>query len=235
MSPAEYRRAVYDHSQITVHSSLYAGTEYRELSEFLERRGFNTLGRPGLDLLQHVTDMFVVYRLKDGKMSHASDLSPLLRGYPIAGTGEECALIFLRGYPDAEWLVGLGAAYSVDPEFLRRHLDFLTPGQEMHRDLKLSLQSSQRTIFQTTLTSVGCDSSVDASGLFSGPDPYEASMQQYYHSLKRARDWNPGDSIVRSFVRYDNKHFEIDQNITILAQATGVNRTRWQGKLYGNI
>ena len=38
----------------------------------------------------------------------------------------ECSqLVFMRGLPSSDWLNTLGALYKVNPEFFRRHLDFL--------------------------------------------------------------------------------------------------------------
>jgi hypothetical protein len=64
-------------------------------------------------------------------------------------------LFFLRGYPSPSLLCHLGAKYKIDPEFFRRHLDFLQPKGKADDRLHPMLPSSTNDIFQLHITTAG--------------------------------------------------------------------------------
>ncbi len=63
---------------------------------------------------------------------------------PVGGSGQ---LVFIRGFISPSWVSAIGSKYNIDPEFFRRHMDFLSWCIDKHAYSFPSLASSSNNIF----------------------------------------------------------------------------------------
>ncbi|KAL7954778.1 hypothetical protein V8C34DRAFT_293430 [Trichoderma compactum] len=57
-------------------------------------------------------------------------------------------IVFIRGFISPSWVSAIGSKYDIDPEFFRRHMDFLSASIDRHACSTLSLPSSSRNLFR---------------------------------------------------------------------------------------
>lgn len=128
-------------------------------------------------------------------------------------------MVFLRGYPSAEWLNHLGAAFDIDPELFYRHLGFLlTSGSN-----KSQPQYSSSTPFPQSADLIQLRVCNTGSWQLSNPKQTlgslrkicDDSMKLYLEDLMRSHDTTVGDSIVRRFMLPHLHSFSIEQKISI--------------------
>ena len=169
----------------------------------------------------------------------ASPVTLSLPGYPRSNgdhlLASETGIIFLEGYPSAQHLIYLGAAYNIDPEFYQRHLCFLIPRLTKTESFFLPvLPSFQTSILQMSVTTIGHHRtpqyrSVDEKRLRSA-----SKMDEYLINLRNGRgmgrNWEPRDSVVRSFAVHDGKEFSIQQMIPICIIKIAGGDDCWKGE-----
>ena len=178
------------------------------------------------------------YKLQSDERS-PSPATLSLPGYPPSNgdhlLASETGIIFLEGYPSAQRLIDLGAAYKIDPEFYQRHLRFLNPRLAKNESFLLPvLPSFQTSILQMSVTTIGHHvtpqhRSVDEKRLCSA-----GKMDEYLMNLRNGRgmgrNWEPRDSVVRSFAVHDEKEFSIQQMITICIIRIAGGDDCWKGE-----
>lgn len=64
---------------------------------------------------------------------------------PAEGFGQ---IVFIRGFLSPSWVAAIGSKYKIDPEFFRRHMDFLSPSIDRHAYSIPSLASCSNNIFR---------------------------------------------------------------------------------------
>ncbi|KAM7213035.1 hypothetical protein V8F06_011589 [Rhypophila decipiens] len=143
-----------------------------------------------------------------------------------SGASEHNCIVILRGYPSAQWLNELGSQCNIDPEFLHRHLSFLVRGAEKQQHMSFVLPSSQRTIFQMPLTSVGMQAHADHN-VSATRARTSANMETYLHNLRVGKGWKCGDSIVRAFTVHDEQLFSIEQKVTVYVSRIDKMSEKW--------
>ncbi|KAH8431047.1 uncharacterized protein LDX57_008708 [Aspergillus melleus] len=73
---------------------------------------------------------------------------------PSAPTGDSGEIVFLRGFLSPSWVAAIGSKYNADPEFFRRHMDFLSPSIDRHAYSFPSLASSSNNIFRVCVNTI---------------------------------------------------------------------------------
>ena len=162
-------------------------------------------------------DFALYYSLKDLKDSPkpTSLPSPLLDLSFTSPNGKMGgALVFLIGYPSQDWILQLGAAYNIDPEFFRVHLGFLNRQGEQLYDFP-RLPSYRRSLFQLHITSIGIRHVPDYHNIQERRDRAEELMRVYIKGMRDFSKWKQGDSIVREYAEHDASAYSIQQTITI--------------------
>ena len=123
---------------------------------------------------------------------------------------ESGRLIFLRGHSCRDWLLQLGARYRVDPEFFRRHLDFLQPVE--FYDLP-TLPSSSRNVIQLRIITI-CSREVAFT-----QEQMEESRREEIEAVKKHQrqlgaSGSIGESIIRRFSIHGESIFTLEQEVT---------------------
>ena len=134
-----------------------------------------------------------------------------------------CQLLFLRGFPSADWLNVLGATYRLDPEFMRRHLDFLQP-QEYY-DLP-SLPSSSNNMLRLRLITI-CKRSQIVGYSHVEKHRWDEIEEVRKHQGRLGLHGVVGESIVRRFNNHDEMTFTLEQDVSCCV-------TRRNGRILGN-
>lgn len=70
---------------------------------------------------------------------------------PAGGSGQ---MVFIRGFISPSWVSVVGSKYNIDPEFFRRHMDFLSASIDRHAYSFPSLASSSNNIFRLCVSTL---------------------------------------------------------------------------------
>ena len=127
---------------------------------------------------------------------------------PEPGSGR---LIFLRGHSCRNWLLELGAQYRIDPEYFRRHLNFLQSVESY--DLP-TLPSSSRNIIQLRIITI-CSREVPLT-----QDQIEDSRREETKAVQRHQqhleaNGSVGDSMIRRISTHGETTFTLEQEVSL--------------------
>ena len=171
----------------------------------------------------------MLYELRPGIIPTASQLSLSLEASRPDFPDCSCLLV-LRGYPSAEWLNEIGSRYKIDPEYFHRHLDFLSSRQYANQRTTFTLPSSQSTILQLSLTSVGTQAFSAGTDITAQRSEAARKMETYLHYLKIGSIWQAGNSIVRSYAVHDRGEYSIEQLATVYVSTIDKAKGLWTGQ-----
>jgi hypothetical protein len=149
------------------------------------------------------------------------------RASALISKNEHAQLLFMRGQPSPEWLATIGAKYSVDPSFLKGHLDFWKTSPE-YFDSPAFLSAAAPFAVRLCITTIG----LSMTGLRTGTSDHdsieslrshnEENLREYQEMLtKDTRSSSPGESIIRCCSILDKQHFTIEQDISIWVNRAG--------------
>jgi hypothetical protein len=133
-------------------------------------------------------------------------------------------ILFLRGQPCPEWLVHVGVACLIDPEYFSRHLDFLSNLSSRRYFAQPSLVSTSQNVIQFSYMTVGEDYNQHGGNDQSNVDDLRHSatreMTEYFNDLGKRVDASRSisESMVRAYHILDRKHFAIEQQVSICFQ-----------------
>ncbi|KAK6435186.1 Pseudouridine-5'-phosphatase [Oleoguttula sp. CCFEE 5521] len=212
-TPAQYVDRVRAHSDRSKERCLYPGLNYRHFAQFIgptestsatvsatsQDSGFSfciihTFGPDG-------SHAVVEHDAHDGHQD--------LLNAPLPDTGGS-HVVFMRGFPSITWLSCLGAHRRVDPEFFRRHMDFLQPSG--HVDGR-PLPSSTMNLIQLRVTTIYSRSPLSTRSLTQAREREMEALKRYQKRLReKAR---AGESIVRRISNLDETAFSIEQSVSI--------------------
>jgi hypothetical protein len=237
VTPREYASAVDSYSKLSSIDSLHPGSNFAGLATFLLQAYLSHASDLELSRLKSGEPVgpdhsFVIHcDLKNGGAGRARELrsaSELLafEGHTLREPGS-ANLLFLRGYPSPEWINTIGAKFSIDPEFFRRHLDFRN-ATGTSSDFSLPTLPSA-TVNMTRLRISTLASRLDnwrASNQWLQGDldllreETSASFHEYLNTIRRGRDADvrTGDSIVRAFSVLSHEYLSIEQDISIYVE-----------------
>jgi hypothetical protein len=130
-------------------------------------------------------------------------------------------ILFLKGNPSPEWLTTVGSICQVEPEYLQRHLSFQSPSNYFSLP---SLPSCSENIIRLPFVTLCSREDKIGKSDQKAIDEMRVSgtkaMAIYTHRLKM--DAAIGDSIVRRYFVHDERHFSLEQEMTIsLNQVSG--------------
>lgn len=231
-TPEAYAQTVVVHSHRTKESSLFPGQNFKALAGFLTRSNKNAHLQSEYNKTRQDDDFTFVSLhdyTADGKRNisyHDSGLGgrKKLSSQGLPGSG--CAqLVFIRGYALPEWLNLIGSRYRVDPEFFRRHLNFLQP--QTLFDIP-NIPSASRNIIHLPLTTIveRTDGAIFRNRSFEADRQLDLDrVSSYLRQLDR--EAQIGRSIVRNWTTLDDKYSSLEQNVSVCVQPKGGG---WVGK-----
>ncbi|KAJ4147069.1 hypothetical protein LMH87_001619 [Akanthomyces muscarius] len=151
--PENYARAIISLSKRYTSTSVFPGNNYVDLAEWIlqDRNILRTKSglSPKPPSLVHragaTHDLVVVYYNADKKWhieGYDSEKSQELHGDMHISAGDVGQIVFIRGFISPRWVSTVGSKYNVDPEFFRRHMDFLSYRAQQLRSSKITCGDS---------------------------------------------------------------------------------------------
>ena len=253
MTAHDYANAVQAHSEQSISDSLYPGHNFANLASYLSEpyqirapliAAQNTVSNQQRNSAGQFASIYRLSKRGDERFRYINSPEELdvleneiaaLTVNPSTGGGprdnnnisdqnvEQGRLLFLRGNASPEWLNYIGARYSVDPEFFRRHRDFAaTMGRPEYFSLP-SLPSTNLDMIRLRVTTIGSRIPLERNNGLSQKEldtlrrHAKDSMKDYLNGLSRQRitELRLGDSVVQDFSINSLEHFSIEQNISI--------------------
>ena len=141
--------------------------------------------------------------------------------------GESGQIVFIRGFISPSWVSVIGSKYNIDPEFFRRHMDYLSASVERHSYSFPSLSSSSNNIFRL------CVSTLLHRDNFGGQDLQSQRLNQsielaaYKIQQLGSNRVSCGDSVVREHSTLCSSFSVIEQWISLCITKTNGS---WAGK-----
>jgi len=122
----------------------------------------------------------------------------------------------MRGFLAPEWLNHIGAHFRIDPEFFRRHVDFIE--SQRHFDLP-TLPSASSHILTLPLITIGTRiARVAPTGVLaqSRRETTRLNVLRELRNFEKSRA--VGQSIVRDVSLHDESHFTVEQDVSVYVQ-----------------
>ncbi|CZT46685.1 uncharacterized protein RSE6_07150 [Rhynchosporium secalis] len=233
-SAEDYLSKIQSHAETSILDSLYPGGHFADISEFLKSR-LTSQSRQFPTSLEGSAFLHKIYSKTTASVTSLTTPVSLdeADAYLDIHTPHN-SILFLCGYPSAEWIAHVGSKYRVDPEFWRRHAGYLNGNETLHLETRLVLPSACSSIIHLPLVSVASHKIVD--GVASEDDVTRhrrnctRDMGNYRYRLRIGLEWRAGDSIVRDFDVLDKDHFMIEQLASVYITARDEKKTSWIGK-----
>jgi hypothetical protein len=148
---------------------------------------------------------------------------------PEGGPGQ---LIFIRGFISPSWVSTIGSKYNIDPEFFRRHMDFLSASIDRHAYSFPSLASSSNNIFRLCVSTLLHRDDFGGQDLQSQRSGQSTELGTYKIQQLGSTRVSCGDSLVREYSTLCSCFSVIEQWISLCVTKTDKG---WAGKRQGYI
>jgi hypothetical protein len=132
-------------------------------------------------------------------------------------------LLFLKGYPSPDWIKVLGTTFRVDPEFWRRHLEFLQ--SEKFYDLPSLPSYVNRSVQLRIVTIFNRHTAISRGAVEKARENAVETMRD--HHLQLQRDDIVGESIIRRLDVHSENIFTIEQHVSC---TVSTKNGGWAGK-----
>ncbi|KAL8823167.1 MAG: hypothetical protein Q9191_006110 [Dirinaria sp. TL-2023a] len=209
VSPEQYINRVELHAQRDQAKYLHSGVNYLALARFLQSaKDYAPCEKPVMEhacLVVHI----ISATEKRGIDLFTSDQVQKHDAIP-AQDQNVSKLFFIRGHASRQWLASLGARYRLDPEFFRRHREFV-PSLD-HYDLPTLPSASLHIITLRIMTIYKRKLALSAFAVRKSREDAEQIVRKHQQNLGiRGID---GESIIRRLSFPDETHFTVEQAIT---------------------
>lgn len=243
MTPENYTRAITSLSRRYSSTSVFPGNNYVDLREWLlQDRSLLGPKKPGEDVPLFLSkcgeshDLIVVYNFsaeKKWNVRHYSqeqhdaflDAAPVQAG----GLGQ---IVFIRGFISPSWVSAIGSKYGIDPEFFRRHMDFLSASIDRHAYGFPSLASSTDNIFRLCVSTIFHRDDFGGQDLRLQRSEQSAELERYKIQQLRSSRVCCGDSLVREYSTVCPSFSVLEQWISICLAKT---ERGWTGERQDNL
>lgn len=212
-TPRGYATRIKEHAERPADNDIHSGVNYRALATFLNRPYAEKHKDTRIEIMDSSAPSLVCVHsvIKDDKPTtklyrSVSEWSKFATNPPLLANNA-AHLIWVSGFPPAEWINVIGAQYRVDPEFFRRYLIFL----QSRENLDIApMPSSTRRMLTIHLTTI-CRRPIAMS-----MTEIEQARSNAADSVRRHQQGlRIGDSIVRKYSVFDNMIFTIEQEMAV--------------------
>jgi hypothetical protein len=204
---------------------------YKDLRDFLKKRPTSATYRaaPPQSSSSSAT-LYSIAEREDGcRTSHFDDASECVQELKTNSASLTPQMLFLKGYPSAAWVTHVGSSCRINPKFFKQHFSFRNRREDL---VTPALPSSCEHTIRLCLMTVGSRENRVGESNQGAVDRLRRlatnKMRDYLHKLQMQNDTSTGISIVRGFYVLDEKHFVIEQTVSIcLSQVPNDARERW--------
>ncbi|KAF2009120.1 hypothetical protein BU24DRAFT_90890 [Aaosphaeria arxii CBS 175.79] len=164
VTPENYTRAIVSLSRRYSSTSVFPGNNYVDIGEWMlqDRSLLDSAKKEDNNTLfasdsKQPHDLVIVYNSGEKRWDVQQYSQEQHEAFFAANTVPEAGcgqLIFIRGFISPSWVSTIGSKYNIDPEFFRRHMDFLSASVDRHAYSFPSLASSSNTIFRLCVSTL---------------------------------------------------------------------------------
>jgi hypothetical protein len=226
--------AISQHAQQPPHLALYPGFVYKGLSEYLKGASLPTGGRDVASGTQtaprHHACLYPLDPESKYTVATLTDMCTCLRALQSNIENVVPQILFLNGYTCPRWLSGVASVLAIEPEFLNSNMRFrYIRGYRSHPGLPSAYENTLRL----RVVTIGSRETKKVKD----PNPQlvkqlrteaETQMLSYRQKLKTNFHVRHGDSIVREYHVLSERHFFLEQEISI---NLSIRDGTWTGEL----
>lgn len=223
VSPEQYINGISIYSAQTIGKTLYPGALFEDLSDFFQPHSTQAL--PVKRKIKDSPAFAVSYTLggsKNHKMDEFHELESCLQKATENIRKSQAQVLFLRGYPSPTWIASFGVLFRVDPEFFKWQLRFRSRREYFASP---ALPSTFKNIITLRFITIGSREVKKAKSNQETVDRLRAegrrAFQRYKNDLMLNNGIKEGDSIIRRFSVLDERHFIIEQELSMCLNFVG--------------
>ncbi|CAG8410499.1 unnamed protein product [Penicillium salamii] len=168
-------------------------------------------------------DLIVVYNSRERKWDvqhyrqEQHEAFYATNSVPAGGSGQ---IVFIRGFISPSWVSVIGSKYNIDPEFFRRHMDYLSASVERHSYGFPSLSSSSNNIFRLCVSTLLHRDDFGGQDLQSQRSDQSVELAAYKIQQLGSTKVSCGDSVVREHSTVCSSFSVIEQWISLCITKT---------------
>ena len=177
-------------------------------------------------------DLVVVYNSGEGKwdvQGYSQDEHDAFYAANMAPQANLGQLVFIRGFISPSWVSTIGSKYNIDPEFFRRHMEYLSTSVYRHAYGFPSLASSSNNIYRLCVSTLLHRDDFGGQDLRSQRSNQSAELGTYRTHQLGSTKINCGDSLVREYSTLCSCFSVIEQWISLCVTRTDKG---WAGKWF---
>lgn len=174
----------------------------------LQDRSLLTLTKPEEDAILFASkseqphDLVVVYSSGERKwdvQQYSQEQHDAFSAATSVSAGGSGQIVFIRGFISPSWVSVIGSKYNIDPEFFRRHMDFLSTSIHRHAYGFPSLASASNNIFRLCVSTLLHRDDFGGQDLHSQRSDQSTQLGTYKIQQLRSTRICCGDSLVREY------------------------------------
>ncbi|TVY21055.1 hypothetical protein LARI1_G001254 [Lachnellula arida] len=228
--PENYTRAIISLSRRYSSTSVFPGNNYVDLGEWLlQDRSLLNSAKPEEDATLFASkseqphDLVVVYDSGERKwdvQNYSQEQHEAFSAATSVSAGGSGQMVFIRGFISPSWVSAIGSKYNIDPEFFRRHMDFLSASIDRHAYSFPSLASSSNNIFRLCVNTLLHRDDFGGQDLRSQRSDQSTKLGIYKIQQLGSTRVCCGDSLVREYSTVCSCFSVIEQWISICITKT---------------
>ncbi|EEQ29247.1 conserved hypothetical protein [Microsporum canis CBS 113480] len=226
ITPENYTRAIISLSRRYASTSAFPGNNYVDIGEWmLQDRKLPNSAKSEEDISLFASkseqphDLVVIYSSGEKRWGikqysqeqhETFSTSTSVRNEEALGQ-----IIFIRGFISPSWVAAIGSKYNIDPEFFRRHMDFLSASVLRHSFSFPSLASSSNNIFRLCVSTILHREDFGGQDLQSQRSEQSTGLRNYKLRQLGSTRICCGDSLVREYSTVCSSFSVIEQWISL--------------------
>ncbi|CCF33242.1 hypothetical protein CH063_05468 [Colletotrichum higginsianum] len=233
VTPENYVRAIISLSRRYSSTSAFPGNNYVDLGEWLlqvlQDRSLLCPGEQSEDATlsasasEQTHVLVVMYNSSErnwGMQQYCHEQHAKFYAAPSAPVRGSGQLVFIRGFISPSWVSVIGSKYNIDPEFFKRHMDFLSASIDRHAYSFPSLTSSSDKIFRLCVSTLFHRDDFGGQDLQSQRAHQAKELVAYRVQQLGSNKVGCGDSLVREYSTICSRFSVIEQWISLCITKT---------------
>ncbi|KAJ5129352.1 uncharacterized protein N7515_005391 [Penicillium bovifimosum] len=231
LTPENYTRAIFSLSRRLSNTSAFPGNNYTDPREWmLQDRSLFKSTKLEDDAIrfasksEHPHDLVVVYNSAQRKwdvQAYRQEQHAVFSADTSVPASDSGQIVFIRGSISPSWVSAIGSKYNIDPEFFRRHMDFLCASIHRHSYGFPSLPSTSNNIIRLCVSTLLHRDDFGGQDLQSQRSHHSAELRKYKMRQLGSTRVCCGDSLVREYSTICSSFSVVEQWISLCIAKTG--------------
>jgi hypothetical protein len=198
-------------ARIMQYAETWQGGNYKGLAWFICQQSSNKLSPPFSTLIAQ-TLYHDGFRTERNNLDFEDDRIPTLQNQSDL-TADRIRVVYLRGLLTPECILDIGSRLSINPEYFRRHLNFLQLSKRNHFDLPTSQSSARHFPCFKIITICIRQQPIRLSELRDARKQEREAVKRYQRDL--AINITPGEPIIRRYSVLNANLIAVEQNVSV--------------------